>query len=483
MIKLLVIIVTMSIVPIFAQFKIVASKELLKNKIGTEKVKCSFIANNNLWILDFSEDVPICRLITTDTLPAAPMVSPDGNCITYTTGILNEPPMLGKTKAWFMDLRDISSKRLVDSISYNPRFKQNDSTHSIIYSTKGYPLSGKMYAWDGSGVVMCKSMKDGKSDTIWRGGSWFGGLSYDNKWLCTAESGENAFMINITSDLNTPKFLHTIPVKKTFDNRDTSIALQTCNPSISTSQRFPDAMMYYDFSSETIENAKCISKEFGIWGQHQRIFISRANGSIVKYFDPPATDYPLIPEPVGKGEVVGLNWSNPEWSNHPYYAASGLLLYRSWKIANAFDVKGKCEAIYLLNLYDSTYIKLLEIDSISSDNKSFIEYPFIWVATPDNFGSIEDQFWLDNPIKVIKNEMIKNGTNYTKHFRISDGVFKSKVPVKQLDVFLLNGKQIFSFKDKPSKEIPLSISLKNNITLFNVIFHDNKRYSFSCAIE
>lgn len=449
--------------PAFSQFTLTTNAAALQNICGTANVKVVFVAQNKLWIVDFSEATPQARSVNVISQPQGPVISPDGNAICYAQGVSDDPPIGGTSSAWICDFSQAGNPRQIVSPGWAPRFEQNASGLSLVYSTCGYPDVGKSNCWNGCGKTMKIDTASKTVTELWSAGSWFGGLSFNGQWLCTGERSLNAFMIDRTNPASAPCTLHTLHVKTNGANADTVIRLQTCNPSISESRAFPDAMMYLDFGSSTIQTSKCYAPVLGQWGVHGRIFISRASGAMVKYYDvpaqPPTVSYDNA---VGNGEIVDKQWDYPEWSNHPYFAAATLNLDRLWSNLAAGEMQRE-EAVYLINLHDSTYTRLLQITDTSSSNTINIKWPWIWIQTPSSIAQTEDTTWLNRPIGSAairpasgRGVSIKAGANLF----VYNGVLRSPLPLDHLTFYSLKGECIgkTALRGAMRAEIPSSIA-------------------------
>ena len=201
------------------------------------------------------------------------------------------------------------------------------------------------------------------------------------------------FSIKKTQASTGPQPVHTMRVKKDVTNADTFVSIGTCNPSRSASRIFTNTMLYYDFSSAAMTAAKCHHPLLGTWGMHQLLFISRYDAEDLRVYNTPA-DRSIVPLATanGLGEAVGKEWSNPEWSNHPYYAVSSLLVDRLWNVSGTWDHTYNSESIYLVNLKDSLYVKLVESTDTSYTSAVSFANPFVWVEVPAGFQ--EDTAWL-----------------------------------------------------------------------------------------
>jgi hypothetical protein len=116
----------------------------------------------------------------------------------------------------------------------------------------------------------------------------------------------------------------------------------------------------------------------------------------MKIYDvPPEKSRTDLGDVEGIGEAVDERWNYPEWSNHPYFSAAAIEVRRLWKAdGGGFDETWKGEAVYAINLKDSTYIKLIESSDTSQTTETHMRWPWLWVDTE---GLQEDAQWLQTP--------------------------------------------------------------------------------------
>jgi len=410
----------------FGEVRICATNEQIQSFCNTRKVKTVFIFNKKIHFIDFSEENPKVSAIAATGGAIMPVISPDGALVAYNSGILYDPPANGSASIYVCPLDENAQPTLEVNEGFVPRFDYSANEPVLIYSTCGRPSSGKSYAWDGCGKVMKKNLLNKEVTTLFEGGSYYGGLSFDGKYLATAESNLNAFLLDLQHPQQGPAVLHSLSVKEIGTDRDVKVDIQTCSPSISTSRIFTNTIMYIDFSSSAIENAGCYHPTLGYWDFHQRIFIGKHDGEILKYFDVPTDMIVEIPaDEMGKGEVYSVAWDNPEWSNHPYYATAATNVDRLWK-KTLYEHVYLNEELYLINLKDSMYLKLAEITDTTRSSQENILWPFVWIETPENFADIEDPDWLgpsdkendsiSQPFRLIvqKNQIRVVGDQITK---------------------------------------------------------------------
>lgn len=388
--------------------RVIATQNQLQSAFGTAKVKLVFSCQSSLYFVDFSEAAPQIRKMNNIASAYYPVISMDGQWLTYQTDNAFEGPSTNPpAKVWLRELAADGTPIKITDTGYVPRFALNtpSDTPEIIYSTSlACPRVNGISICYNAGMTMKTKIINKtpqSSEVVFDSGSYYGGLSWDNRYLFTGwPSGPNAFMLDLQNSAGGPHAIHSMHVRKNSTNADTFVAIGSCNISRSASRYFTNTMLYYDFSSSAITSAKCYHPILGTWKQHEKLFISRFDGEDLKVFDMPA-DRPIVPlaDALGLGEAVGKEWENPEWSNHPYFAVASLMVDRLWLVSGgvSWDHTYNNELIYLVGLKDSSYIKLIESTDTSRASKTSFFYPFVWVEIPAS-GFVEDSTWLKETI-------------------------------------------------------------------------------------
>lgn len=253
----------------------------------------------------------------------------------------------------------------------------------VVYGTVSQAPADS-YLFNGYGTTILASLIGGswQRREICPGGSYLCGLSRDRRYLALTEQKEYAFMLDLDSAGLGPLRLHDIG----------NVPIQVCNGSISSSNVFTNTMMYLDFG--------CRSSPWGTWGLHQRIFIGRADGSVMRAYNVPGLPPPDAAATEGTGEIVGIEWNYPEWSNHPYFAAVTLQFDRLWLVDTSgtgrYDHTFRNEKICLYNLRDSSYLPIISITDTTFANRTDLNHPWAWIQVPTGFS--EDPQWLLPPV-------------------------------------------------------------------------------------
>jgi hypothetical protein len=388
--------------------KVSTTQEQLLTALGTTQVKVVFTCQDIPYFVDFSEAVPQIRKLSGVTTAYFPVISSDGKWVTYQTGNSDEgPSQKPPATVWLRELAANGTPIKVADTGYVPRFVQNTpaDTPEIIYATS---LACPQANCNNYGMTVKKKIVNKvpqAAQVVFGQGSYYGGMSWDNRYLITGwPAGLNCFMLDLQNSSVAPAAIHSMHVKKprniggVIDTVDTNVALGTCNISRSASRVFTGTAMYFDFGSGLMTAAKCFHPLLKTWGEHEKLFISRYDSEDVRVFDMPA-DRQLTPtsSATGKGEAIGKTWENPEWSTHPYYGTSSLLVRRLWpKVGGIFQDTKNLELIYLVNLKSSTFIRLVESSDTAQTSKISFSNPFLWVEVPAGFQ--EDQTWLSKTI-------------------------------------------------------------------------------------
>jgi hypothetical protein len=384
------------------KFVVTATAAQVAQACGTADIKLVFAVRDSLYYVDFSETTPHIAALATAGPAYLPVISPDGNWVAYQSGSNAESPssLPAKPTSWMRELSPAGTPIKIADTAFVPRFVQNmpPDSPTIIYATS---VACPAQACFSDGQTLKKTIVNktpGLAQTVFAHGSYYGGLSWDGRYLNTAwDGGPNAFMLDLQGNTGMPQSIHTMRVKKNVTNVDTFVTVGSCNPSRSASRLFDNTMLYFDFSSAAITAAKCNHPLLGTWGMHQLLFLSRYDAEDLRVYAMPA-DRPIIPvaSATGVGEAVGKQWNNPEWSNHPYYAVASLLVDRLWSVSGSWNHTTNTESIYLVNLKDSVYLKLVESTDTSYTSTTTFENPFIWVQVPVGFA--EDTGWLKQTI-------------------------------------------------------------------------------------
>jgi hypothetical protein len=376
---------------------------LLDAQAGTD-AKLIFCESGKMFFIDFSEDAPVIQELVNAEGGVLPVISPDGRYFVYSKGVPDDGETTLKSRAYISELASDATPVLVAEPAYVPRFVQDSSIPKVLYSTCASHPDVSKFAYDGCGKVLTRQFLDGQigdADTVWSGGSYFGGLSVDGGYLCTAWLGNGkAYMLNLTIPNPIPA-LTFLKLRNKQTGNDTMFSIGACNPSISSSRNYSDAMMFVDFGCDQGFPPQFSSAQLpAAWEQHERLWICKLNGDVLrcmgqKYVPQLSDDeYMALSWEDTKGQSYGSRWDFPEWSNHPYLAAAGILVKRTWKGARTddYDDRKMVEHIYLINLKTSAVLPLVSVTDTSQSSKVSLKWPWFWTSVPQNFS--EQQDWL-----------------------------------------------------------------------------------------
>lgn len=412
---------------------------------GTSNVKLVFIWNSGLYFVDFSESSPAIKEIAAVTDAAIPVISPNGKWVTYATQTRRDGATLSPSTAWVCRLEPDARPIQVSQSGkgYVPRFVPNMlDTPTVIYSTAGFRLDNKSYAWDGAGMVVARKIINGAVEpgesVVFDGGSYFAGISYDGRYLGSAENGPHAHILDLRDPSRIPHAVHTFQVRLNANDQMQQHTVQTCNASMSSSRILTDAIMYVDFGL-MYDQCQCTT-DMGPWDFHTRLFISRSDSTILRYYDVPSPPQVDDTATLGNGEIIGREWSYPEWSNHPYFAVASILNRRRYldPAISFFVPVGRRERIALINLKDSSYTDLIQsTDTAAFDSDAGFFFPGLWVDVPRDFA--EDPGWLHR----------NNHSNIPPVFRpnstisIQGRTVTAKSGLRRVSMISSNGRLIF----------------------------------------
>jgi hypothetical protein len=464
-------------------FKFASSKEkisdfLAKAEAGPD-AKLVFCESGKFYMAQFSKDSIFVKEIPSAAHGVLPVISPDGNYYTYAKGVTGDGEENSPCTTFFssFDPAIIASPITVATPAYVPRFIQNSPDPTLIYSTCSKNPDITKHAWDKCGTVVKTSFVNNtftKPEIVWGGGSYFGGLSYDNKYLCTAWLGTGfAMMLDITSSANTPNYVH-LKVKNNITQTDSLIKIGVCNPSISSSRAFTNAMMFFDFGSENIPKNYSVPN-FSKWALHEIIFISRFDGAILKAFKPPVNpqlssqEWDALTVDQAAGQSYQREWNYPEWSNHPYLAAATIRMSRVWSKINGttkeWDLSyNNDEYIFLINLKDSTFLPVLQTTDTTKSSKRSFMWPWLWAQIPSTFSESND--WLTSSISV-KKKSIRNTSIINLETFLNDN--------NHIEICNLQGRRIWSGAANESALLTATESLLKNKIYFILVKDRNNK--------
>lgn len=404
--------------------------------------KLVFCAGGKIHLVDFANDSLIIEDLMNADSGVLPVISPDGKYYTFAKGVLGDDLDKRNGRVYISELNASGTPLLVADPGYVPRFIQNSSVPEVLYSTcMSHPDPSKK-PYDGCGAVVKRPWMDGligNPDTIWSGGSYYGGLSWDNRYLGTAWPGTgNAYMLDLEADTKVPVLTY-LTLKNTLTKKDTMVAIKACNPSISSSRIFTDAIMLVDFSSGIVPAGYSSPLLPLSWDTHEVICICNYKRELLKCIRQKFTPelswdaFDALPSEDAKGQSINSTWNYPEWSNHPYLAVATVDVERTWRDQLRGDVQG--EKIYLINLKDETALPLISIADSSRNANVNLKWPWFWTSIPKDFS--EQPGWLSTglqskPAKHIKKRGLLVNLRGNK--------INSNVPIEQVVISDLSGR-------------------------------------------
>lgn len=454
----------------------VTTVQKVRDFCGTNKVKIIFDQKGtDLFYVNFSEvdsGTPLVHEIKGTNTAILPVLSPDGNWFACATGPVNEFDA-NPSASWMMALTDQAATPIkISDNAYVPRFVKNSAQPAVVYSTCSLNPNPAKNALQGCGVVKTAQWNGSSwsDSTLWPGGSYLSGLSYDNRYLADGEQSLHGFMLDLQNSANGPAQIHNIPAL-TKTGKDTTVTSQVCNASISSSRLFTNSMMYLDFGFDS--TLIKVHSLIGGWDFHKRIFISDYSGAILKYYDPPQNIVPLsVATDQSRGNPDAMEWNYPEWSNHPYFAAVTLNIERIWYDKTQtppWVYQMKNEKVCILNIQTGAILPIVESIDTSLTSTTNLEWPFLWVDMPASFS--EPAGWL-----AIENQNPASRL-HKGHISLDMDLLTSGFPMSKVELYTLSGKLLWRFDAKGKKMVRIHDVHSSGVRLLKIRAMDNSWFA------
>lgn len=444
---------------------------------GTSEVKLVFQIGVTLGYVDFSVESPQITTIPGVTgqgvFSYLPVISPDGKWIMFVQGARDDGSNVDSSSVWVTSLQAGESPKKILSKGYVPRFVHGrlGDTLEIVYGTSSdCPGTPKRCDLDGTTIrqaIVPLTGHVGPEVSLYGNGSYYGGLSQDERYLCTGWMGSqiDVLMKDLRNRSLLPKHMHTMTVKKKASQTDTLVTVPSCNPSISPSRVYTDAMLFFDFGSLTIKQAGCHHPVLGTWNVHEILFIARygsaAHGSTVRAYRTPEDVHvynPLSSLIEGNGEPIEKEWQNPEWSNHPYYGVAGVKVKRIYATGDSWKTVPRTEMVHLIDFRDGSTVRLIESSDTSILSTVNIYNPYVWVAVDSTFE--EDSTWLDG-VRLQSASPVEHPSaalrNESERIWLDEGVVRSSARIESVSVYSVLGQLIYRIRPQDPKRVRLSV--------------------------
>lgn len=450
------------------------------------EAKLVFVTNEKLYYIDFSSETLEFKEIKNASKSQLPVISPDGKYVAFAKGAACDGDNNSPCTSYICPIEENGTPVQVASPSYAPRFVQNAANPTVLYSTCAttIPSSDLLTLNNNCGSVLKREFvngQPGKPDTVWKKGSFFGGLSYDEKYLGTAWLGHgNAYMCNIGAADPAVKLTY-LKIKNNQTNSDSLFAIGACNPSISSSRVFTDAMMFVDFGFKQTVAGNYLLPFGKTWDQHEYLIITNYNGDLYRYirqkYVPELSDdeYSALSYDDTKGQSYGSEWDCPEWSNHPYLAVACVNVFRTWKSGkDGFGESNNLEHIYLINLKTSKTLPLVSVLDTTQTSRTTLLWPWFWTKVPDNFSEEKDWLKLDHQqsTKRVNNIFTNNSTC------MIGSTLKSEKLIKEASAYLPDGRCIWR-SSTPGKTFRLpEQKIAGKSVILHITYFDASSESF-----
>jgi hypothetical protein len=236
----------------------------------------------------------------------------------------------------------------------------------------------------------------GVESVLWPGGCYDGGQSWDARYLVGGLLPQ-VYILDVHNPAALPFPVHRQTFTDTVTGADTTFYNQTDGASASGSRVFTNVALYWDFGTSRMFDTQWRHPTLsgfaqGIWEQHELLFISDNAGRTLRYYVAPAdAEMQDTATLGGTHKAVTWNWS-AEWTNHPYFATAPVRVDRVFKTTSPSTHTYHGEVVYLINLRDSTYLKVLESEDVSLGSQTSMRWARAWIEVPQGFE--EDSTWL-----------------------------------------------------------------------------------------
>ena len=281
------------------------SRDSLSAFVGTRNVKLAYTksipgGNQLLYFVDFSDSIVAPELVKKpsgkqDWNANCPILSPDGKLVAY---YLTDPSNIKHAAAYCQKLDTNAEPNLIDDPGSDPHFyKDNQSNNLFItYTDTTDKIDAdtslktrhtyKVQINTTTGQII-----PGTKTTI-ASFPFFGGMSYDGKYICTGYS--NAYIFNTISQ----NIFSVNPGK------------QTCNPSITPDTQHTGRMMFLNIGGIQAMNTMPSPMQGISLKEHKFVFIADTNNNYVNSFS-------IVDMVPGMASASGCEWQCPKWSNIP----------------------------------------------------------------------------------------------------------------------------------------------------------------------
>jgi hypothetical protein len=277
------------------------SKDSLAAFVGTHNVKFAYTktivgGSRLLYFVDFNDSIVTPKLLKRpsgkqDWSANCPIISPDGKLVTY---YVLDPMNSRHAAAYCQKLDTAAEPNLIDDPGSDPHFFQENTSLFITYADTTDKIltvydSLKTRNTYQVQINAVTGEKTGVRTSI-APFPFYGGKSYDGKYLCTGYA--NAYIFNTIS-----KSYFAI-------NPPLTIPIQTCNPSMTPDSIKTGQMMFLNIGGKQNMKNMPASIANGV-GEHQYVFVADTDNALVGSF----SVVEILPD-YSTGE-----WQCPKWTN------------------------------------------------------------------------------------------------------------------------------------------------------------------------
>jgi uncharacterized protein (TIGR02171 family) len=312
--------------------------------LGTHRARLVFVnvtkELRTLCFVDFGTSYPVVHEYKSMTSVYVPVISPNGKYAAFCT---RNDGQSGTAAIYIrnLDSLEASPSKIPSDFAFEPRFWVDPVSFDTFCIFTNSAIDDNSPQWPSTGTFIIKiagGKPVGATQQLINRGSYHDGRSANGRYIVTGFS--KLIMRDMATEQDRPLFL------SPQNGKGPSGSTQVCNASICQDPRESDRCLFIDFGCVPPMVSALTGNSYGI---HEYLFIQEYSGTVLSWYRRP------------DGEA---SWDYPEWSNVGRFA-----------VACVRNDRDEAHAIYLINLRDSCYGKVVEGKELA--------HPFLWVNRQD----------------------------------------------------------------------------------------------------
>jgi hypothetical protein len=289
-----------------------------------------------LCFIDFSRSYPVIMEFKTPVSVNAPVISPDGKYAAFCT---RGDGAGGGANIFIrnLDSPGAACAMLPSDSAFGPRWWVDPVSRDTFLLYANSAVDNASALWPSGATFMVKITGGGPASAAQRitsGGGFHDGRSNSGRYLVTGYT--NLIMRDMVAGQDRKLFL---PPQ---NGKGAAGSTQVCNVSICPDSQGDGRCLFLDFGCPPPAVSSLVGAGYGV---HEYLFIGDWSGVVLSWYRRP------------EGEA---SWDYPEWSTAGKYA-----------VACGRDEQNRSHAIYVVNLRDSIYCRIVEGAELAD--------PFLWV--------------------------------------------------------------------------------------------------------